>query len=269
MLNVFLFFFNPKGFIMNLFSWFCVFIFFHFLCFNSAQGQNTSYSNCTNEFQCGKLSNLSFPFYKSTELDCGLCKVYCEATPNPIIELDGVKYQALEKHDVFISLKDSSLEELLKKNSCKIFDKNVSLPISPSITYRFDRLLTLFKCNRSQKSTHEEVFKSNSYQSYNVCDSFILYYNTSVNYYYSPGMFPLPIGCSFIRLPVSRSLEAKSNDSGLFHLLTDEVTLGWTVSDECNQCYYTGGRCQTDNTTNNFLCSNTNISKGKEKLFSH
>ncbi|KAH0677516.1 hypothetical protein KY285_025317 [Solanum tuberosum] len=231
---------------------------------NTTQGQNTSYPNCTKEFQCGNLRNLSFPFYKSTELDCGLSKVYCDVSTNPIIELEGVKYQALEKNDVFITLKDSSLGELLKKNSCEIFEKNVSIPISPSITYRFDRLLTLFKCNKSQKSTQEEFFNSSSYQSYNVCDSFILYYNTSVNFYYYPGI-PLPSGCSFIQLPVPRSSEAKSNNSGLFHLLTDEVILGWTVSDECNQCYYTGGRCQTDNTTNNFHCSNANTNNGHHK----
>ncbi|KAG5603885.1 hypothetical protein H5410_025377 [Solanum commersonii] len=122
-------------------------------------------------------------------------------------------------------LKDTSLGELLKKNSCETFDKNFSIAISPLITYRFDPLLTLFKCNRSQKSRNEEFFNSSSFQSYN--------------------------------LPLT-----STNGSGLFHLLTDEVVLGWTVSDECNQCYYTGGRCQTDNTTNNFLCSNTNTNNG-------
>ncbi|PHU01970.1 hypothetical protein BC332_27221 [Capsicum chinense] len=239
---------------MDMFSWFSVFIFFHFWCFDSSQGQKTSYLNCTNDFQCGKLTNLSFPFYKSTEHDCGLRKVDCDVSPNPIIELGGVTYQALEKFDVFITLKDTSLDGLLKTHSCKIFDKNVSIPISPSITYRFDRLLYLFKCNSSQKRIHDDFFKSRSYQSYNECEDFILYYNTSLSYY--PGF--LRSGCSFIRLPVARSSEAKSNDSGLFHLLTDEVVLGWTVSDECNRCYFTGGKCQTDNTTNNFLCSDTN-----------
>ncbi|XP_059315507.1 LEAF RUST 10 DISEASE-RESISTANCE LOCUS RECEPTOR-LIKE PROTEIN KINASE-like 1.1 [Lycium ferocissimum] len=78
------------------------------------------------------------------------------------------------------------------------------------------------------------------------------------------GNLNLPSGCSFIHLPVKSNSEAKSNDSGLFHLLTDEVILGWTVSDACNQCYYTGGRCQTDNSTNNFFCYNTN--KGQIKV---
>lgn len=245
---------------MDMFSCFFVFVLFQFWYFDSAQGQNTSYSNCTNEFQCGNLRNLSFPFYKSTELDCGLSKVYCDDTENPMIELDGVKYQAIEKSDVFIKLKDSSLGELLKKNSCQTFDKNFSIVISPSITYRFDPLLTLFKCNKSQKSRNEEFFSSSSYQSYNVCDSFVLYYNISIHYY----EVPIPSSCSFIQLPLTSNTEAKENGSGLFHLLTDEVILGWTVSDECNQCYYTGGKCQTDNTTNNFFCSKTN--KGKEIL---
>ncbi|XP_059315509.1 uncharacterized protein LOC132066154 [Lycium ferocissimum] len=227
------------------------------------QGQNTSYSSCTKEFQCGNLGNLSFPFYKSTEIDgCGLCKVDCEGIPNATIELEGVKYQALEKNDVFITLKDPILGELLKKNNCQTFDRNLSIPVSPSITYRFDRLLTLYKCNNSQKSTHEKIFSFPSYQNYSGCHSFILYYsNTSVNYY--PAINPLPSGCSFIHLPVPRSSEAKSNDSGLFDQLTDDVTLGWTVSDTCNQCYYTEGRCQTDNSTNNILCSNTNKGGGK------
>ncbi|KAH0671854.1 hypothetical protein KY284_022941 [Solanum tuberosum] len=60
-----------------------------------------------------------------------------------------------------------------------------------------------------------------------------------------------------IKLPLTSNSEAKTNGSDLFHLLTDEVVLGWIVSDECNQCYYTGGMCQTDNTTNKFRCSYT------------
>jgi len=249
-----LFFFIQKGYIMDLFSWFFISIFFHFWCFDSAQGQNTSSSSCTKKFQCGNLGNLSFPFYKSTQLDCGLCKVDCEAPPNPIIELDGVKYQALEKQEFFIKIKDIILGNLLQNKSCQSFDRNLSLPISPSITYRVNPFLTLFKCNNSQK-IHEDVFNSTSYQSYNSCESFILYYNQTINYFHG---FPLPTGCSFVQLPKSSSSEAESND--LFDLLTDEVTLGWTVSDECNQCYYRGGKCQTDNTTDKFLCYNT---KGK------
>lgn len=112
----------------------------------------------------------------------------------------------------------------------------------------------MYKCYRSQESTHENFFNSSSYQSYNVCESFILYYNTSVNFVQE---FDLPSDCSFIQLPLTSNSEAKTNGSGLFHLLTDEVVLGWTVSDDCNQCYYRGGRCQTDNTTNKFHCAYT------------
>ncbi|XP_009775398.1 LEAF RUST 10 DISEASE-RESISTANCEUS RECEPTOR-LIKE PROTEIN KINASE-like 1.1 [Nicotiana sylvestris] len=244
---------------MDLFSWFFISILFHFWCFNSALVQNTSSSSCTKEFQCGNLGNLSFPFYKSTQIDCGLCKVDCEATPNPIIELDGVKYQALEKSEVFIKIKDTILGNLLENKSCQSFDRNLSLTISPSITYRFSPYLTLFKCNNSQKR-HEEVFISTRYHSYNSCESFILYYNLSMDYY--PG-FPLPSSCSFIRLPVPSNSESKSEKNGLFGMLTDEVVLGWTVSDECNRCYYRGGRCQTDETTNKFHCYNT---KGNKKV---
>nr|XP_009767032.1 PREDICTED: probable receptor-like protein kinase At1g67000 [Nicotiana sylvestris] len=247
---------------MDLFSWFFISILFQFWCFDSAQGQNTSFSSCTKEFQCGNLGNLSFPFYKSTQLDCGLCKVNCEATPNPIIELDGVKYQALEKQESFIKIKDTILGNLLGNKSCLSFDRNLSLPISPSIKYRISSFLTLFKCNNSQKR-HEEVFTSTRYHSYNSCESFILYYNLSMDYY---PRFPLPSSCSFIRLPVPSNSESKSENNGLFDMLTDEVVLVWIVSDECNQCYYRGGQCQTDKTTNKFLCYNTKVAgniKGK------
>ncbi|XP_075103405.1 G-type lectin S-receptor-like serine/threonine-protein kinase At2g19130 [Nicotiana tabacum] len=152
-----------------------------------------------------------------------------------------------------IKIKDIILGNLLQNKSCQSFDRNLSLPISPSITYRVNPFLTLFKCNNSQK-IHEDVFNSTSYQSYNSCESFILYYNQTINYFHG---FPLPTGCSFVQLPKSSSSEAESND--LFDLLTDEVTLGWTVSDECNQCYYRGGKCQTDNTTDKFLCYNTKV----------
>ncbi|KAM3203842.1 hypothetical protein P3L10_031468 [Capsicum annuum] len=119
-----------KEFIMDLVSWFFAFIFFHLLCFDSAHGQTTYHSSCTEKFYCGMFSSFSFPFYKSSEPDCGLWKVDCD---NHLIELEGMKFEILEKYDVFMRLKVPILGDLLKNNSCQTFDKDITLPFSPSI----------------------------------------------------------------------------------------------------------------------------------------
>ncbi|PHT33475.1 hypothetical protein CQW23_25275 [Capsicum baccatum] len=198
------------------------------------------------------LGYVSFPFYKSSEPDCGLWKVDCG---NRLIELEGIKFEILGRYGASMRLKVPILGELLKNNSCQTFDKDVNLPLfSPSISYLIDNSLTLFKCNSSNK-TLGEVFDSKIFQSY-ACGSIILYYNTSLG----PGEYPaldFPSSCSAIRLPVPQSSVAKSNNSGLFHQLSDRFTLSWTVSGECYACYYRGGMCQTNNAPKEFYCRNT------------
>ncbi|KAM3269586.1 LEAF RUST 10 DISEASE-RESISTANCE LOCUS RECEPTOR-LIKE PROTEIN KINASE-like 2.1 [Capsicum chacoense] len=244
-----------KEFIMDLVSWlvswFFAFIFFHLLCFDSAHGQTTYHSGCTDKFDCGILGSFSFPFYKSGEPDCGLWKVDCD---NRLTELEGMKFEILEKYGDSMRLKVPILGDHLKNKSCQTFDKDITLPFTPSISYTIDNHLTLFKCNSSNK-TLGEVFDSKFYHS-NVCESIILYYNTSLG----PGEYPaldFPSSCSAIQLPVPQSSVAKSNNSGIFDQLSDRFTLSWTVSEQCYACYYLGGMCQTDNATKGFYCRNT------------
>ncbi|XP_047258403.1 LEAF RUST 10 DISEASE-RESISTANCE LOCUS RECEPTOR-LIKE PROTEIN KINASE-like 2.1, partial [Capsicum annuum] len=199
-------------------------------------------------------SSFSFPFYKSSEPDCGLWKVDCD---NRLTELEGMKFEILEKYGASMRLKVPILGDLLKNNSCQTFDKDITLPFTPSISYTVDNHLTLLKCNSSDK-TLGKVFDSKIHQSY-ACGSIILYYNTSLGHGEYPAL-DFPSSCSAIQLPVPQSSVAKSNNSGLFHQLSDRFTLSWTVSEECNACYYRGGMCQTNNATKEFYCRNT--SKG-------
>ncbi|PHT33406.1 putative receptor-like protein kinase [Capsicum baccatum] len=76
--------------------------------------------------------------------------------------------------------------------------------------------------------TLEEVFDSENFQSY-VCGSIILYYNISSDVYVAVDR---PSSRSIMQLPVTQNSVAKSNNSGLFHLLSDRFTLSWTVSEE-------------------------------------
>lgn len=249
---LFLSFFWMKGVVMDVVSWFFVFILFNQRCFDSVQGQNTPYSNCPQEFKCGSWETLSFPFYKPDHPDCGLCKVDCDTAPHPLIELDGVEYQVVETDSVFVRIKDPILENFLKNMSCRSFDRNLSLPISPIITYKVSPFLTLFKCNTRNDFSYE------GFQSYNRCESFTLYYShSSVS---SIGSTLLS-KCSKIQLPMVPDYKSKPNNSDLFDMLAADVSLGWTVSTRCNQCYSTGGRCQVDS-NNNFLCSVDEEGKG-------
>ncbi|MCE0481916.1 hypothetical protein HAX54_040125 [Datura stramonium] len=116
-------------------------IFYQLMNFHAAQAQNQTQNSrsCPNEFKCGSLGNVKFPFSVSSQPDCGLYTIDCDATPDPRIHLGENDYSILEQRpfeDGFRVL-DRRLQDLLPKNSCHTFDRSILLPLASAYTTRF------------------------------------------------------------------------------------------------------------------------------------
>ncbi|XP_060185192.1 rust resistance kinase Lr10-like isoform X2 [Lycium barbarum] len=236
-----------------------VFLFFYqLLTFHSAQAQNQTQDSCPGEFQCGKLRNVSFPFSVSSQPACGLYTIDCNATPNPEFLLGGNVYSVLEQRslDSFRVL-DRRLDDLLADKRCHSFDRNISVPHTPSVLFRIiEPRLTLFRCNNSlviNRSTNDQYLRG--YQNYTKCSGFNIYYKYPSSEQEDSWNAPedrIPDNCSLIHLPIT--WKGRSQNSSLFDSLTADFTIRWSLSDDCSKCYYQGSRCLTDS-NNKFLCS--------------
>ncbi|KAJ8562986.1 hypothetical protein K7X08_031438 [Anisodus acutangulus] len=211
---------------------------------------------------------MSFPFSISSQPACGLYTIDCNATPNPIIHLGGNVYSVLEQRwfDGFRVL-DRRLDDLLAKNSCQSFDRNISFPSSPSVSFRFNEPnLTLIRCNDSldiNKSRNDHHF--HDYQNYTKCSGFTIYYKNprreqEGNSDVREG--DIPENCSLIQLPISWS--RRYRNVSLFERLTANFTIQWSLSDDCSKCHFQGDRCLTDS-NNKFRCSSNPTGRRKLK----
>ncbi|KAK4376414.1 hypothetical protein RND71_002710 [Anisodus tanguticus] len=216
------------------------------------QANDRNDSTCPKSFACGNLTDLSFPFSLSPQSDCGLMTMSgCDAKPFPRIRLlpEGDWYYALEKHNSSVWLGDPKLATTLRQHKCQAFNKNFSLPSSPSISFNMINLNKFFKCNSTRNNTLHIIQKKNDhfsgYNMYNGCEGFSIYYKLSQDDDEHIGA--VPTNCSLIRLPIH------SSDGDLFNLLGPEILVEWKLSDDCNKCHYDGGQCQIDK-TNKFYC---------------
>ncbi|XP_015075668.1 LEAF RUST 10 DISEASE-RESISTANCE LOCUS RECEPTOR-LIKE PROTEIN KINASE-like 1.1 isoform X1 [Solanum pennellii] len=221
-----------------------------------------SKSSCPKEFNCGGLGIMSYPFSEFNKPYCGLSKIDCNNTfQYPKVEIEGVTYNAYKKWLWVngIDLSDSILEGYLATRSCKSFERNLSFPNTPSVSFGVFNNITLFKCMNGSSSSNEEIdgyFRR--YDKYLNCDGFNLYYHKTRtdhrNYSMEVDEDDLPVNCSIIRLPLKYISPSVPVPSDLFELLSSNFTLDWEVSKDCSKCFYREGQCQNDS-KNNFFCS--------------
>nr|GMD21944.1 LEAF RUST 10 DISEASE-RESISTANCE LOCUS RECEPTOR-LIKE PROTEIN KINASE-like 1.1 isoform X2 [Ipomoea batatas] len=121
-------------------------------------------SNCAEEFLCGSMGYLEFPFAPHTHPHCGLILVDCDAKPFPTLQLEtgGDSYQLQlvkpphvlgEWGEYVIFLGDVKLQKLLNPNYSNL-NYTLQFPYSPSITFHnFEAKglnLPFLKCNYNQ-----------------------------------------------------------------------------------------------------------------------
>ncbi|MCD7454795.1 hypothetical protein HAX54_026089 [Datura stramonium] len=233
--------------------------------FNLPQVQGNSKSNCTEEFECGILGVMKFPFTNSSNPECGVCKFDCHAKPYPKIELGGHKYDALVKKGDFFSLSDPELLKNLDNKSCKSFYKKFSFPNSPLISFQIVPNLTLYRCKHSQDTTQnttDSFFQD--FDRYTECKDFNVYYtNPNKTLGNTRASGKLPKHCSLVQLPIPLPTPSKPYAGKLFELLTSNILLYWELSKDCHLCLDKGGKCQIID-EHIFHCSKEQ--KGQSKL---
>ncbi|KAH0675006.1 hypothetical protein KY285_022807 [Solanum tuberosum] len=241
-----------------------IFLMFHLLIFNLVKVE--SKLSCPKEFNCGRLGTMSYPFSEFNKPYCGLSKIDCNNTfQYPKVEIEGVTYNAYKKWLWVngIDLSDSILESYLANRSCKSFERNLSFPDTPSISFGVFDNITLFKCMNG--STNEEIggyFRR--YEKYLNCDGFNLYYHKPRtdhrNYSIPVDDDDLPANCSIIRLPLKYISPSVPVPHDLFELLSSNFTLDWEVSKDCSTCIHREGQCQSDS-KNDFFFSKAKAAK--------
>ncbi|XP_009600758.2 LEAF RUST 10 DISEASE-RESISTANCEUS RECEPTOR-LIKE PROTEIN KINASE-like 1.1 isoform X1 [Nicotiana tomentosiformis] len=239
---------------MALASSFICFLLSLLLILVQAKGRNDS--TCPKSFSCGNLTGLSFPFSLSTQPDCGIMPISgCDAKTPPRIQLlpGGDWYYALAKlNNYTVALGDPKLHDELRQHDCQAFNKNISLPDSPSISYKVlpANIVNFFKCN-STSTTQKKINHFPVYEKYNGCKGFSIYYKFFQDRDEDIRAGNLTVNCSLIRLPVN----SMPDDGDVFKMLSPAFRVEWKLSDECYQCHYGGGQCQTDK-TKKFHCTN-------------
>ncbi|KAJ8548273.1 hypothetical protein K7X08_030742 [Anisodus acutangulus] len=240
--------------------------------FNLHQVQGNSKSNCTDEFECGSLGVMKFPFTNSSNPKCGLYKFDCLAKPYPKFELGGHKYDALVKKGDFFLLSDPELQKHLDNKNCNSFNTKFSFPNSPLISFQIVPNLTLYRCKHSHNNTIQNQKTTDSFfrdfERYNKCEDFNVYYrhpkislgNTSAKIY---GI--LPKHCSLVQLPIPLPTSSKSHSSDLFELLTSSILLDWELSKDCHYCLDKGGKCLIAD-EHKFRCSKGERGQSKLKM---
>ncbi|GMP83458.1 hypothetical protein CsSME_00037360 [Camellia sinensis var. sinensis] len=241
------------------------FVLSHLLFLHTAGEDNTSFQNCPQSFQCGKLGQINFPYSNISYPHCGLCTVDCrEKVPKLNFSVD-IWYELHGKlsndDDHILNVTDKNLESLIKSNSCDVFDfyLNWSLPTTPSVSFTVSPILTLFKCptgNRSLDQRIEKFFSRNhNYSYYNGCSSYRVYYKYPDHPHQShPFNESLLQSCQVTQLPVfSLNNSRKRNGSDLFSVLDSNFSLGFNVSKECRECHLNGGYCPRYNSAK-FQC---------------
>nr|GMD27704.1 LEAF RUST 10 DISEASE-RESISTANCE LOCUS RECEPTOR-LIKE PROTEIN KINASE-like 1.1 [Ipomoea batatas] len=208
-------------------------------------------SNCTNEFPCGSVGSLEFPFAPHTHPQCGLISVDCDAKQLPNIQLetggDWYQLQLVKPSPVWghymIFLGDIKLQRLLEYPNYSNLNYTLQFPYSPSITFHNleaeELNPTFLKCNYS------EADDMGNYERYNCTQefSFTLNYKHPLSpqnpKFEAPNytLYPTPI------------LVKQTNT-----VLTAQFGLEFQVSPACYDCYYNqGGQCTTDG-KNKFHC---------------
>ncbi|KAK4715438.1 hypothetical protein R3W88_013776 [Solanum pinnatisectum] len=226
-----------------------------------AKGRNDS--TCPKSFTCGNLTDLSFPFSLSTQPDCGIMFLSgCDAKPYPRIQLlpRGDSYYALGKPlNYSVVLGDPKLHAKLRQHMCQAFNKNLSLPDSPSISFEIlsVKFLNFFKCNSTSSSTPNITHKMKDhfagYRMYSGCKDFSIFYKLPRGGDEDVQAGNHSANCSLIRLPI----HSRSDEGGLLNMLSAAFLVEWKLSEDCYKCYYGGGQCQTD-ITNKFHCTYPN-----------
>ncbi|XP_044490276.1 LEAF RUST 10 DISEASE-RESISTANCE LOCUS RECEPTOR-LIKE PROTEIN KINASE-like 1.1 [Mangifera indica] len=216
------------------------FLLLPFLCL--AQEQKRFNPSCP-RFRCSFIGDIGFPFSNRSHPGCGLLVVDGCSEPVPKIQLgkDRTWFNIFDiTQNNMVRLYEQDFERQLMKCSHKSL-KKLTLPISPFLSFNIPYNQSAFQCPLHYK------FPGNFSSICNDSQHSYIFYNNPIDHFPSS-----PPHCS----PINYRLNKTQTSVEYSHLLTGFFTLDVKVTDECYDCFFAGGQCQTDS-NGKFMCSVT------------
>ncbi|KAJ0095446.1 hypothetical protein Patl1_15068 [Pistacia atlantica] len=218
------------------------FVISHLLLLCSTEEEKRFNPKCP-PFSCGFLGNFGLPFSNKTHPECGLCIV--DGCDKPLQKIK------LGKHvpwfdvlgifeDTTVMLHDPEFRSHPDNRSC-ISLKNLSLPISPFLSFEMSNVQTVFKCPLNYRFPPHFGWNCNKFG-----HSFLVRYS---NVKLPNNSLPQ---CSRIPFLVNKTQHSVE----FFNLYTYSFSLEVNVRKECYDCDFSEGQCETDS-QGKFHCSVT------------
>lgn len=207
-------------------------------------------SKCPKSFPCGPLGSLKFPF--SEDSNCGLFLVKDCDSGSPTLHLSnempsrGYNIVGNISTNNF-TLYNSFRQRELSEKSCTFF-RNLDLPQSPFVSFKFSPNLTFYTCfNLTPNDQIQDYFLNHRRVDCLIRPPTVYYRNLATHAHVMSSS--MPTTCSMIQLPAKSSQVPREP----LNALTAAYTLEWDVSQDCYECNDRGGQCVSDN-MNKFHC---------------
>ncbi|XP_042496415.1 LEAF RUST 10 DISEASE-RESISTANCE LOCUS RECEPTOR-LIKE PROTEIN KINASE-like 1.1 [Macadamia integrifolia] len=217
---------------------------------------------CSFQSKCGEL-NISYPFTKLSEEECGLGIINCVDNSKPRLNYSSVKDDDLQRFEVksvdynneMIKIHDQKFTGLIQRNNCRGLYNLSSLPhFSGNLTFNpTPQSLMYFRiCKNGDPNT---VFDDRGLWGVRLCGDRVLYFSTDL-----PPPGDPKSDCNLVEFPADLKGEANN--------LLDRLSLGfflqWTLPHQCLWCKKKGTFCLIEQNGITF-CAEPKQGKGKVK----
>ncbi|KAL8476657.1 hypothetical protein ACS0TY_029084 [Phlomoides rotata] len=221
-----------------------------FLCQN-----NDQYQTCNQPFQCGRLSEIGYPFYGGNRpVSCGYpgFELDCQGGDHPLINISSITYRVLKIDNSTQTLQVSRND--LWSNICPGFFSNTTLNFTLFDFYRpaNDRNITLYYGCPLLSVSANYMFN---------CSGF----NTNIFNFFGTVEQSLQLCSSLIYVPVNQNAYrelANPTFASVVRLessLESGFSIQWSADNQrCDNCKVSGGVCGYNQTTTSFSCHCSN-----------
>ncbi|CAI8605063.1 unnamed protein product [Vicia faba] len=221
-----------------------------------------SSANCPSSFNCGYLTQISFPFTTTQHPNCGMLIIHgcddSEPQSKKTIQNNKTWFDITKIEPYTITIKDQDLHDILLKKSCDILTYNSKFTVNtPLVSSRLQNYITVYGCNTNNTVDLQQYYSvsnstsicRNENDSLNgVSDSDIQSNKAIVVITDSISSNSNHLrGCSRALIPTSFEVKRLDPDQ-LFNSLSDEIAIELQVSQNCSTCHdLDGGQCRLDN----------------------
>ncbi|XP_023759157.1 LEAF RUST 10 DISEASE-RESISTANCE LOCUS RECEPTOR-LIKE PROTEIN KINASE-like 1.1 [Lactuca sativa] len=235
---------------------------------HSATDHNISKSICPKDFICPNFSPFTYPFYNTTDTNCGLIKVNCTSYGGEI-EIGGESHEIVSKYvsDPLVMIHNKTFERLVNETKCEALAYNFTSPSPLLYSISILPFITLYKCtNHTNSINASKYFQQHNYSGYDRCNDHDFYYDYSM-ISYAEFLPDLPPTCQVIQLPVKfrgPNDPQVPDTTNIFSILGSTFSVSFNLSTPCHKCHQEDGQCNIHNGL--FQCLDAKKEKQRRKL---